>query len=141
MEGGEWMDWTAALSSLGTAVGIAKDLREIDRGLSQAELKARMADLYGTLSDVKIALADAREEMRSKDDEIATLKAKLKSSSALIEVRGYYYAADETGKPAGVPFCQNCLANDGTQIRPANILGMSWQCPRCKAHLGEVPVL
>ena len=44
------MDIAAGLTLLGQATNIVKGLREIDKGFDLAALKARMADLYGTLA-------------------------------------------------------------------------------------------
>lgn len=71
------MDIMLALTAATQAMGLVKGLQEIDRGYSQGEIKATMAELYGKLADVKIALADARELMREKDDEIRQLEARI----------------------------------------------------------------
>ncbi|MDR6591566.1 hypothetical protein [Agrobacterium tumefaciens] len=71
------MDIATGLSLLSQATGVVKDLREIDKGYDAAALKAQMADLYGTLADVKIALSDARETIHERDLEIKTLEAKI----------------------------------------------------------------
>jgi hypothetical protein len=71
------LDIAAALAMLGQATGIVKDLREIDKGFDLASLKAQMADLYGTLADVKIALSDARELVHVKDRKIKELEDKI----------------------------------------------------------------
>lgn len=68
------MDIATGLALLGQATGIVKDLREIDKGFDGAALKAQMADLYGTLADVKIALSDARETIHTKDQKIRELE-------------------------------------------------------------------
>jgi len=51
------MDIATALSLLSNATGVVKDLREIDKSFDVAALKAKMADLYVTLADVKIVTA------------------------------------------------------------------------------------
>jgi hypothetical protein len=71
------LDIAAALTLLGQATGIVKDLREIDKGFDVASLKAQMANLYGTLADVKIALSDARELIHYKDKKIKELENKI----------------------------------------------------------------
>lgn len=68
------MDIAAGLTLLGQATNIVKGLREIDKGFDLAALKARMADLYGTLADVKIALSDARETIHDRDGDADELK-------------------------------------------------------------------
>ena len=127
------MDLTTAIATAAQAVAIVKDLRSIENSFSEAEIKAKMAELYSNLADVRMALADAQEDMRKKDAEIVELKRKLQRNEDLVEAGGYPYAKNAEGKPTGSPFCPACLAADGTQIRPANLLADHWQCPRCKA--------
>ena len=67
------LDIVTALSTIGQAIKITKDLREIDRDLDAASYKAQMAELYGALADVKMALTDARENLHQKDQEIKKL--------------------------------------------------------------------
>jgi hypothetical protein len=53
------MDFAVALASAAQALTIVKQLREINKSVSEGELKSAMADLYGKLADLKIALSDA----------------------------------------------------------------------------------
>ncbi|MGY2906561.1 hypothetical protein [Bradyrhizobium sp. URHC0002] len=71
------MDIAAALSLLGQATNIVKNLREVEKGFDVAALKAQMAELYGTLADVKIALSDARETIHDRDKKIKELEEKI----------------------------------------------------------------
>jgi hypothetical protein len=64
------MDLIQGLSAAAAAIGIAKDLREIDRNVDEADYKNKLADLLNALADTKIALADAKEK-------IASIEAKL----------------------------------------------------------------
>jgi chromosome segregation ATPase len=67
------MDFAVALASAAQALNIVKQLREIDKNVSEGELKSAMADLYGKLADLKIALSDARETIHEKDRQIKEL--------------------------------------------------------------------
>lgn len=71
------MDISAGLTLIGQALGIVKGLREIEKGLDAAGLKAQMADLYSTLADVKMALTDARETIFERDKTIKELQDKI----------------------------------------------------------------
>lgn len=71
------MDIAAGLALLGQATGIVKNLREIDKGFDVAALKSQMAELYGTLADVKILLSDARETIHERDQKIKALEEKI----------------------------------------------------------------
>jgi hypothetical protein len=73
------MDIANGLTLIGQAIGIVKDLRELDKGFDVAVLKSQMADLYGTLADVKIALSDAREELHQRDQKIRELEERITS--------------------------------------------------------------
>lgn len=71
------MDFSVALASAAQALNVVKQLREIDTAMSVADLKARMAELYGTLADVRIALSDAREVIHDRDGEIKRLQDRI----------------------------------------------------------------
>ena len=71
------MDVAAGLALLGQATSIVKNLRDIEKGFDVAALKVQMAELYGTLADVKIALSDAREAIHDKDKKIRELEEKI----------------------------------------------------------------
>jgi hypothetical protein len=132
------MDWAGALSGIATAAGIAKDLREIDKGLDQAEMKAKLADVISNLADVRFALVDARDEMRARDQEIARLKETFAFKASLVSVRGYKYEAFEDGGPKGTPFCPRCEENSGRYYRlvRASYSG-PLSCPDCKTGYAD----
>ena len=71
------MDVMTGLSALGSAIGIAKDLRDIERGVDAGAFKAQIGELYMNLGDAKIALTDAREAIHLRDQEIASLKSQI----------------------------------------------------------------
>lgn len=71
------MDIVTAVSTLGQAVSIVKTLRDIDKSMDSSALKAQMAELYNDLSDIKMALTDARETIHAKDQKIKELEAKI----------------------------------------------------------------
>jgi hypothetical protein len=71
------MDIAAGLTLLGQATSIVKNLRDIEKGFDVAALKVQMAELCGTLADVKIALSDAREAIHDKEKKIRELEEKI----------------------------------------------------------------
>jgi ribosomal protein L29 len=129
------MDFALALASAAQALNIVKQINEIDRSLSEGELKAKMAELYMSLADVRMALSDAQQELHAKDREIADLKKRIADEKPLIEVNGYKYE-EVGGKPKGLPFCPNCLL-EGVQIRPAKVFHV-YKCARCKSHFSSL---
>ncbi|SEN79899.1 hypothetical protein SAMN05216227_102531 [Pseudorhodobacter antarcticus] len=64
------MDLIQGLAAASAAIGIAKDLREIDRGVDEASYKLKIAELISALADTKIALADAKEKITSLEAEL-----------------------------------------------------------------------
>lgn len=133
------MDLAAGIAIAGQAIGLVKDLREIDRGLDSAEYKAKMAELYSALADVKMALADARDDLKLRDAEIERLRNSLAKQHDLIEVHGFKMLKFEDGTPRGNPFCPICEQKEGRYIHIENIPGNYNVCPNCKSKFGDVP--
>lgn len=102
----------AALSSLKTAIDIAKFLRSSDLSLERAELKLKLADLVGALADAKIELVEVQESLTEKDKRIAELEAAFQSKDMLVRRYDAYYGADAEGNPVGVPYCLRCWETD-----------------------------
>jgi len=134
------VDIATGISIAAQAIGIAKDLREIDRGLDAGEFKAKMAELYIALADVKMALADAQEEIKAKDQTIAALRASFQKQADIVEYRGFKYEKFEDGTPKGTPFCPRCEQNLGRFYRLSETQGPrgSFQCPECKSQYTHV---
>lgn len=74
------MDLVSGLSAASTALGIVKDLREIDRSVDEAGFKLKLAELTEALADARIALSDAKGEIAEKNSEIRLLKDALASA-------------------------------------------------------------
>ncbi|MEW9807029.1 hypothetical protein [Mesorhizobium marinum] len=132
------MDWAGALSAVATAVGIAKDLREIDQSLDNAGMKARLADVISNLADVRMALVDARDEAIEKDREIDRLREAFYWRGNLVEVNGFKYESFEDGSPRGSAFCPRCEQNAGRFYRMGFVVGGAHKCPECKTDYMRV---
>ena len=65
------MDLVSGLSAASTALGIVKDLREIDRSVDEASFKLKLAELTGALADTKVALSDARERINKLERQLS----------------------------------------------------------------------
>ena len=133
------MDLATGLAGLNAALTTLKGLRSLEKAYDQAALKAQIVDLMEHVSDAKMALLDAKEQIQARDDEIAALKAKLVARAAMVEYRGQHYPVNAEGKPTGLPFCGACLADNGTQVRYNEVLG-NFLCPRCKAAASRLRV-
>jgi hypothetical protein len=102
------MDWAVALAAAGQAVSIAKDLREIGKGLGEAETKLKLAELYTNLGDVKMALVDAQTEMRENDREIDDLRKSFELRATLVERGDFKFFAGPDGRAKGMAICPRC---------------------------------
>jgi hypothetical protein len=132
------IDWPLALSTASQAIKLANELRFIDKEVSHAELKLKIADLTSALADLKVTLTEARSDAVEKDEEIDRLKGlQRRLVDDTVEMYGYRYRKRKEGKgpAAGNPFCDVCLLKDGLQIETAQFPapGMVLQCPNCKA--------
>jgi hypothetical protein len=139
------IDWPLALSTVSQALKLANDLRFIDKEVSQAELKLKVADLTTTLADLKITLTDAKSDAADKDEEIDRLKnLQRRLADDTIELYGYRYRKRTDGKPpgaAGNPMCDVCFQKDGLLIETAFVHGTGIQqlrCPNCKATYAKL---
>jgi hypothetical protein len=134
------VDIAAGLSIAAQAIGIVKDLREVDKGLDTGEYKARMAELYSALADVKMALADAQEEIKAKDDLIEELRGNFQTRANLVEYHGFKYEKFDDGSPKGIPFCPRCEQNLGRYYRLARADGArgDMKCPECKSDYKRI---
>jgi hypothetical protein len=138
------IDWAMALSTASQAIKLANDLRFIDKEMSQAELKLKVADLTGALADLKMTLTEAKGDAAEKDSEIVRLKKlQHRVEDETVELYGYKYRKRKDGKAggAGNPFCDVCLQKNGLLIETANVPGkgiMALQCPNCKATYGNL---
>lgn len=68
------MDITAGIAAASTALKTVKALSQLDRSLSQAELKAQMVTLHSDLADVRIALTEAKETIAELRSEVGALE-------------------------------------------------------------------
>lgn len=141
------MDVVAIISTVSAALGLAKEIREIDAQFDKAELKLKIADLTISLSDAKLGLLDVAEQMREKDAEISRLSGLLAyRDTKLVDKGEFRYFADESGNAKGFPICPRCEKRGDfhtlVQDRSKGIRGITYNCPSCKANFGpRVPFL
>lgn len=134
------MEVMSALSAVGTAISIAKNLNDVAKRYSDAELKLQLADLMIALSEAKVAIASAQQELLAKDQEIAQLKEVKASKFRTIEYRGYSFGIGADGKSIGRPFCPVC-EKAGTQIQMTRATSRHDLCPKCKATYSGHPYM
>lgn len=134
------MDIASAITTATGTLKLVKGLRDLEHELDKSTLKGRMADLYGDLADLKVALSDAQTDLHQRDQKITDLEASLQSRAALKEVGDDTYTVDKTGTPRGLPICIACLATTGKQVRLARFHTnyKTADCPACGATYWDV---
>ena len=132
---------TAAVESVKFALGIAKDLKNATDTYSEAEHKLKVSELYSSLSEARISLADAQEEIHALENQVAALQAKLDASDDL-EYRDsvYWRIKAIEGKPNG-PFCPKCY--EGPQKKTSSMSSVKghfssfgkYKCNTCSTYI------
>src|SRR5262245_53718421 len=128
------VDIPVLLTAITQAIGIAKAVREIKGDFDQAELRAKMVEVMETLSDTKVALIEAGDEMREKDKEIARLREAFARREDTVEHGGYRFLKNSKGNPRGRPICTRCYEVDARIMMTSRTDGERGTvvCPQCK---------
>lgn len=71
------MDIVNGLTALSQAVGIAREIRDLNQSVDQAAFKLKVAELHERLSDAKMALSDAKIEQSNTRQTISELTAEI----------------------------------------------------------------
>jgi hypothetical protein len=136
------MDFVTIIATATKSLELVKALKDIDKQIGEAELKARAAELLSNLADLKVALVEAKEEAAAKDGEINKLKAAFQPRSDCVRQYNFLYDKGVDGKPVGQPYCTRCEQIDGVMIKVTYDEGMRGNaiCPQCKAKYRHVAV-
>jgi len=114
-------------------MNIIDNIKEVVK-LSQ---KVNNIDLYRKLVDLESDVINLTEQLKLKDETIATLKKIQSMRENLRCINSAYYKTDKDGQPLDGPFCTKCLDVDGNVCRLLrDELGPSNDavyCPNCKA--------
>jgi len=110
------------LSSLNATTTIVKGLRELDRALTTAELRSKLADAI-------VSLADARVAVVSLQDQIRDLQEKLDTRAKMIYSQPAYWQ-EKDGQRDG-PFCPQCYDSTQKVIRLQPAEAGVWTCQTC----------
>jgi hypothetical protein len=130
------VDIMGALATASQAIKLVQDLRGIDRAMDAAEYKLKIADLTDALSNIKLALTDAKEDLASKDAEIDKLKKQFQRRADTVEYQGFKYDKGKDGKPRGVAYCSVCEQKSGLLFHLNRVEG-NHICPNCKSNFGR----
>ncbi|URL13338.1 hypothetical protein LVR30_13925 [Pantoea ananatis] len=131
-------DIVSGLSALKAAFDIAKELKNATGAYNDAEMRLKISELYSALSEARIELADANEEIHSLKRKVSDLESKLNSSDDLEYRDGVYYRkVPIEGKPNG-PFCPGCYEGSSKKLSSMSAVPPDWafagrfECNTCK---------
>jgi hypothetical protein len=127
------MDILGGMASIKSGIEIAKSLKGIEKTFDEATFKAKIADLIEKLSEARLALVEAKEEIFNRDREIEALKyVKIERGNLVEGSGGYQYRANDLGAPVGFPMCPKCDPVDERLIPLIeNGAGNAAKCPAC----------
>lgn len=124
---------SAVLSSLKHATDVAKLIKDSGATLAAAEQKLKLAELIEALADAKMAMADLKGELQSKNEEVERLKRDAEERKTLVH-NGLFYTKE--GDPT--PFCPRCFESDGKVIHLSPETtngGLRWRrCAECEEN-------
>lgn len=126
------MDIITAITTSNQLYSLVKGLREIDRKIDSAVLKADLAEVQIKMSEVKIALMEARDALAERDQQIAELKASFDTKAELVRLEnGFHYLPDDLGRPIGCPVCPSCLVDKQRITETLPLKSSQCKCPSC----------
>lgn len=122
------------LTSVSTAVGIAKTIAEINKGFEEAEYQLKVAQLMTALAEAQIQLSTLQIEVASKDNEIVRLSRFSNETDGLVRHNSLYYRASADGSAIGAPFCAHCIENKTGvfELHRKAMQGYEKFCSHCK---------
>lgn len=119
-----------ALSGIKAASDIAKIIKDSGASLEAAEIKFKLAELIDALADAKMEIADFKDLLSMKDDEIKSLNKDLKLKQKVLWQEPYYYTVDGDKKDG--PYCQRCYDVEFKLVRlQSPSKNGAWNCLQC----------
>lgn len=130
------MDIIAGIAAATQGLNILKTVREIDKNFDAATYRSQLADATDALSNAKLALIDAREELAKRDKEIERLQSAFEAKGKLVKGEGdYNYFPGDNGLPLGFPVCPGCEAEGRVVQLKQDGPTETARCPSCdKSH-------
>ena len=124
-----------ALTSIKTAIDIAKLIKESSSTLAEAEQKLKLAELISALADVKLEMSEVQSLLTEKNLKITDLKDALEVKQKLVYEAPYYWIQD--GEEKDGPYCQHCQDADKKLIRLQKRGTGRWLCRACKGQFTD----
>ena len=128
------IDIAVAVSSVKSAIEIAKVLKDSSDSFDKAEFKLQLAELIGSLADAKMQIAEIQEALIESDKEKKELINELNLRENLIYEKPYYFKKLNEGEKDG-PFCQLCYDKNSKLIRLQDWGDGQWVCQSCKTSV------
>ncbi|MBB2964751.1 hypothetical protein [Methylobacterium sp. R2-1] len=129
------MDVMAGIAAASQALKMAREIREVSKDFENADLKSKIVALVETLSDAKLALIDAKEELQNAKSEAEELRTKLAfKTDRTVRRNGMYYEIYDDGQPSYLPFCPRCTETGKfiTIVQEQN--AHQAKCPNCSTQ-------
>ncbi len=126
------------VTSLGTAIGVAKKLHELGKKVSDADFKIMLAELTDALGDAKLEAADLKMQLAEAEEEVQALKSAVaKREAALPEIHDHAYVFEDRSRH----YCTGCYDIRGQKILLNQLSGAftafgKWECPACDKTYG-----
>lgn len=117
------------------AMNAAKDLIGIDRSISEADFKLKIAVMTESIANVKIAMVELQDELHRSEKEVQRLRAAFKTKEETVKENGFHYVSDN-GVPVGMPLCPVCI-EEGSFQRIAQA-SSTFFCPKCTSKFGLI---
>ncbi len=140
------MDIMSGLAAFTHILDITKELRGVDRRISDAEFKLRIADLVERVLEAREALLDAKERERELHEKIQALSSEINQRQHLIDENGCLYETDDNGNRRGEPYCNLCYVKETKLFRlrhldPTQSTFAAYQCDNCNTYIKTGPAL
>lgn len=120
------------LAGLKNATDLLKLISSSSSTLEEAEVKLKIADIFGNLADARVEIADIKLLLNEKDQKIKQLEEELRVDKEIIWHDPYYLKMNSAGKKDG-PYCQSCFDKDKKLIRLQSFYkNGAWDCKVCK---------
>lgn len=134
------MDLISGIGAAKHALDIAKALKNVEKNYDDATFKIQIIDLISALTDARLALAEAKEEMAARDHEIERLKNAFAVKGELVKGDGdYRYFVSGDGLPSGYPICPSCDQVEGRIIQlKQKVHYYIGSCPSCDKEFSPV---
>jgi predicted Zn-ribbon and HTH transcriptional regulator len=123
------------------AIGLSKELINVDKALHEAEFKLKIAELTSALAGAKVGLAEVEDQLRAKDKEIERLSTFNLDLSGKITKSGFFMDPFDDGSPKGDPYCPYCVERKAGlfRLRHLHKPGRPSGCPHCKNEFANAP--